>query len=157
MTRNNNGASAGGWLDDMDSQPSGAHLEIAVSGSTSERWRLSGREDLSREAFEALVKHSDEVVAGSLAQNYATPPDLLDQLAQRYPDLHEIIATNPNASADLKETTPLGSHSQDSINRFLDAKNATMEERRKLIALYEAGPHPGGPLLSSVWARVHST
>lgn len=129
--------------------------EIVTDGTDAERWWLSGREDLSRNIFSALVEGSNHDVAASLALNYSTPPDLLERLAELHPDLHWIIAVNPNAAPRLKESAPLGSHSQDSINRYLDAKDATPGERRQLVALYESGPHPGIELLGVVWARIH--
>lgn len=93
------------------------------------------------------------MVASDVAHNYTAPAWVLDELSTRE-GLHEIAATNPNARPELKDQAPIGSFSRNSIDRYLEQRNATLTERRQLASLYEHGVHPGGPLLGTVWALI---
>lgn len=119
------------------------------------RWRLAGRENLSVEIFEILADDTDEMVAASIANNYTAPPFVLEKLAQRA-GFHEMAATNPNAPVGLKDQAPIGSFSRNSIDRYLEDRQATLAQRRELVRVYESGEHPGGPLLGAVWSSIRS-
>ncbi|WP_043417969.1 hypothetical protein [Arthrobacter globiformis] len=102
-----------------------------------------------------ILADTDEYdVYSSLAMNYTTPPDILDRAVERFPELREWAATNPNASADLMRTAPLAEHIAQSIVNFLNQVEATDAERRELMKRYYKLTPPGGPLLGDVWADI---
>ena len=117
-------------------------------------WNLTSRENLPEEIFGILAADDDLTVASGVAHNYTAPAWVLDELSTRE-GLHEIAATNPNARPELKDQTPIGSFSRNSIDRYLEQRNASLADRRQLASLYEHGVHPGGPLLGTVWASIH--
>ncbi|MFE5839319.1 hypothetical protein [Arthrobacter sp. NPDC056493] len=128
--------------------------EIARNGSLYEKSAIAGRENLSREVFLILADTDEIDVYNSLAMNYTTPPDILNRIVERFPELREWAATNPNASADLKKTAPLAEHIAQSIASFADEVEATDAERRELLKRYYKLRPPGGPLLEDVWADI---
>ncbi|APX00496.1 hypothetical protein [Arthrobacter sp. QXT-31] len=128
--------------------------EVARNGSVDERSTLARRENLSREVFLILADTDEIDVCSSLAMNYTTPPDILDRTVERFPELREWAATNPNASADLKKTAPLAEHIALSIERFVDQVEATDAEIRELMKRYYKLQPPGGPLLGDVWTQI---
>jgi hypothetical protein len=128
--------------------------EVARNGSVYDRSTLARRENLSREVFLILADTDEIDIYSSLAMNYTTPPDVLDRIVERFPELREWAATNPNASADLKKTAPLAEHIAQSVASFADQVEATDKERRELVKRYYKLRPPGGPLLGEVWAQI---
>ncbi|GAB12884.1 hypothetical protein ARGLB_028_00090 [Arthrobacter globiformis NBRC 12137] len=128
--------------------------EVARNGSAYDRSTLARHENLSREMFLILADTDEYDVYSSLAMNYTTPPDILDRAVERFPELREWAATNPNASADLMRTAPLAEHIAQSIVNFLNQVEATDAERRELMKRYYKLTPPGGPLLGDVWADI---
>jgi hypothetical protein len=128
--------------------------EVARNGSVYDRSTLARHENLSREVFLILADTDEKDVYSSLAMNYTTPPDILERIVERFPELREWAATNPNASADLKKTTPLAEHIAQSIASFADEVEASDAERRELLKRYYKLTPPGGPLLGEVWAQI---
>ena len=53
---------------------------------------------------------------------------VLDELSVRE-GLHEIAATNPNARPELNDRAPIGSFSRNSIDRYLEQRNASLAGR----------------------------
>jgi len=143
-----------GWFSEPSDSLDRPDEEIAQDGSAHERASLAGREHLSRDVFLALANTTDIGVLTSLAMNYTTPPDILDTIAERYPELHGIAATNCNASPVLKKTAPLAEHTESSLSDYLDAVDATDEEARELKTRFWRLQPPGGPLLGEVWAQI---
>jgi hypothetical protein len=139
----------------MNSADDEQALGEATSSDVGVRWRLAGRENLPLKVYEILAEDADEMVVASIANNYTAPPFVLEKLAQR-PGLHEMAATNPNASVELKDQAPIGSFSRNSIDRYLEDRQATLNQRREVVQVYEGGEHPGGPLLGDVWSSVQS-
>lgn len=97
---------------------------------------------------------ADETVASSLGENRTVAPELLAELASRFPSLLGWISINPNAPTAFKDAIPMGDHSWLSIERYMDSIQATREERLELAARFDSGPHPGGPPLGEVWAEI---
>src|SRR6476660_6622081 len=128
--------------------------EVARNGSVDERSTLARRENLSREVFLILADTDEIDIYSSLAMNYTTPPDILDRVVERFPELREFAATNPSASADLMRTAPLSEHIASSIESFVNQVAATAAEIRDLMKRYYKLQPPGGPLLGDVWADI---
>jgi hypothetical protein len=128
--------------------------EVARNGSEYDRSTLARRENLSREVFLILADTDEIDVYSSLAMSYTTPPDILNRAVERFPELREWAATNPNASADLMKTAPLAEHIAQSVVNFLNQVEATDDERRELMKRYYKLRPPGGPLLGDVWADI---
>lgn len=128
--------------------------EVARNGSVYDRSTLASRENLSREVFLILADTDEIDVYSSLAMNYTTPPDVLDRVVERFPELRGFAATNPSASADLKKTAPLAEHIASSIESFVYQVEATDAEIRELMKRYYKLRPPGGPLIGEVWAQI---
>lgn len=143
-----------GWFSQVPDSFDRPDEEVARNGSQRDKWRLAERENLSREVFLILADTTDIHIATSLAMNYTTPSDILDRIAERFPELHGTAATNPNASPDLKKEAPLAEHIASSIANFLDQVEATDDQRRELMKRFYKLRPPGGPLLGEVWAQI---
>ena len=131
--------------------------ERVASGSRDDRWDLAGREDLPESVYGALAESHDLGVLASLTQNVATPHTVLRHLAARTDEIGERAKLNPSAPIDLKDDSPLGSHSYDSVAKYLEARSATADQRREFLKRYERSPHPGGDRLGDVWHDVSTT
>ena len=92
--------------------------EVARNGSVYDRSTLASREKLSREVFLILADTDEFDVYSSLAMNHTSPPDILDRVVERFPELRGFAAINPSASADLKKTAPLAEQIESSIESF---------------------------------------
>jgi len=163
-----NTSSGSGGFTDFEDQPAESHEAIAHGHDVSERWRLAGRDDLSRPVLELLSEDSDENVRMSLAMNFSVPTDILNDLAQRYPELISIISTNANAKPSFKKNVSILEQTDLSLAQFLDDEEATAEERksftketrrlhRQQLNLHRAGKDPEsvtGPLLGEVWDKI---
>lgn len=143
-----------GWFSEPNDVFDRPDEDVARNGTQYERSTLASREHVTREAFLILAETGDVDIQGSLAMNYSTPPDILDKIAEIYPDLHEQASTNCNASPELKKTAPLSEHPASSIEDFLRDVHATDDEARALVKQQGKLCPPGGPLLGEVWAQI---
>ncbi|MCW3494150.1 hypothetical protein [Microbacterium sp. SSM24] len=130
--------------------------DLARTGDEHDRWLLAGRDDVDSDLFILLAEIGEEDVLVMLARNTATPGPVLELLSERGGVLADEARLNTNAPADLKDDSPIGSHSAHSIGLYLDERQATPSQRRALNREYERSAHPGGRRLGEVWEQVRS-
>lgn len=137
----------GSWSGVPDQDPRD-HEHIALHGTARERWWLAGRSDLTPEIVDLLTSSGDEPILTALAMNYALSSEQLEDVSKQVPSLASLVRANRNAHPDTKDLAPLGIHTQDSILKYLDDRQATKSQREALVALYEDNGHPGDPSLT---------
>lgn len=124
------------------------------TGDSEDWWDLAGEDGLPESVAFALLETGETGVIASLAQNPTTPRSVLTAIIGQGGDLADLARTNANAPADLKDESPIGDHSQDSIERYLADRQATPPQRRALLRAYESAPRPGGTQLGEAWATI---
>ena len=128
-----------------------------ADGTKTDRWHLAGKEGLPAWAYRALLNTGESEVIASLVQNPGCDPDVLDEIANRNGEsLAQYARINPNARPETKDPSPAGSHSTRSIDLYLTARNATIDQRRSFAERYKQSPVSGGPLIGEIWQSVLS-
>jgi len=91
--------------------PTAGRSDVARHGTTEQKWRLAGEDELDDDVVELLVHSGDADAAASLAGNTAVPTRALEQLAELHPEQRYWIGLNPEAPVHLKDAVPIGDHS----------------------------------------------
>lgn len=150
------GHGAVGRSDAGSDRPTAELLVVARSGTPEERAVLASTLGLPRQVVDALARDEDEHVASSLAWNPETPSDVIDDLADRRPELRDWIASQLNAPARLKNLLRVGEHSGRSIELYLDDVGASSNQRRRLLAEHNRTPAREGRELGEAWQEISS-
>lgn len=137
-----------GWWGGMPNFSPDTHLQVAQTGSESDRAALVGQGDLDPAALDVLLADESENVLRWLAGNTEIPSEALAILAERSPQLSAIVALNANAPAKVKEHAPLGELSSYSIATYLEQKDADYKTRVRFVAIRDENGHPGDATLT---------
>lgn len=133
--------------------PCAEREHIILNGDKADRGRLALQPDLSSAHAEAVAQFDDPDTAQLLVFGASTAKSL-DLLVQKHPSLRAMAGKDPHASTALKMSIPFYEHSEVNLGYFLDAQDATTEQRRALFREYRERKSPVGLSLGEVWTRL---
>lgn len=129
----------------------GAWLELARHGTLEEKFNLATQEGVTEEALLVLVTDPDLGVSTGVLGNYGASGRVIAALVERRPEAREQAAGHPNATVELKDELPTYKHSPLAIERYLDDRDATLEQRREVQAAHLSNDRRS---LADVWAAA---
>ncbi|MFK0009295.1 hypothetical protein ACIQTZ_19825 [Paenarthrobacter sp. NPDC090520] len=137
---------------DAKDLPGAVSAYYAANGNPYDLFQLTGNPGLPIDVMFHIAAHRDWAEASGLLTNYSVPTEVLEFLADRFPDADGDINHHPNASLARKMRLIAREATGSSLHSFFAATKADDAEQAKFHALLDEST--AGATIAEIWHKI---